>query len=221
MKKKILTTVLSCLVVGLMGTSYQLKAQSSITIDASQQITNFVFTDGSGLQDNTYMMFGEDNIYKPVYSGAYSFGYSYLLDFGLFIKANVGMRNAGATMVYDETNYKWELQYLQGKIGAGYAYDLGLFNPYIAVTGYYGSLIKANQRINNEDFDIIDSGSIQKNDFGLNIPIGVRIDASEYVSVYTEASYLMGLRNIETSDNGQNAKNVGYMFTLGLSFAIQ
>jgi hypothetical protein len=221
MNKKMLAEVMFCLVLGWVATTGHVKAQSSITIDASQQITNFVFTDGSGLQDNTYLMFGEENLYKPVYSGAYSFGYSYLLDVGVFFRLNVGMRNAGATMVYDATNYLWEFQYLQGKLGVGYALDLGLVNPYLAVSGYYGSLLKANQRINNEDFDIIDSELIQKNDYGLNIPLGVRIDASEFVSVYTEVSYLMGLQNIETADNGQEANNVGYMFTLGLSFTIQ
>lgn len=221
MNKKMLAAVMFCLVLGWVATTGHVKAQSSITIDASQQITNFVFTDGSGLQDNTYLMFGEENLFKPVYSGAYSFGYSYLLDVGVFFRLNVGMRNAGATMVYDATNYLWEFQYLQGKLGVGYAVNLGLVNPYLAVSGYYGSLLKANQRINNEDFDIIDSELIQKNDYGLNIPLGVRIDASEFVSVYTEVSYLMGLQNIETADNGQEANNVGYMFTLGLSFTIQ
>jgi hypothetical protein len=124
-------------------------------------------------------------------------------------------------MVYDATNYKWEFQYLQGNVGLGYALNLGRVNPYLAVSGYYGYLLKANQRINNEDFDIIDSESIQKSDYGINIPLGVRIDASEYRSVYTEASYLMGLQNIENADNNQEANNVGYMFTLGLSFTIK
>ncbi len=221
MKKKIVATGMFCLLLGLIGTAGHVKAQSSITIDASQQITNFVFINGSGLQDNSQLMFGEDNLYKPVYSGAYSFGYSYLLDFGMFIRLNVGMRNAGATMVYDATNYQWEFQYLKTNLGVGYALDMGRINPYLGVSGYYGSLLKANQRINNEDYDIIDSESIQKSDFGLSFPLGVRIDASEFVSVYTEVSYLMGLQNIETADNGQEANNVAYLFTLGLSFAIK
>jgi hypothetical protein len=220
MKNKIAIAVMSCLAL-VITKNNPAQAQSSITIDASQQITNFVFTNDKGLQDNTYLIFGEENLYKPVYSGAYSFGYSYLFDFGMFIRAKAGMRNSGATMVYDATNYKWEFQYLQGNVGLGYALNLGRVNPYLAVSGYYGYLLKANQRINNEDFDIIDSESIQKSDYGINIPLGVRIDASEYRSVYTEASYLMGLQNIENADNNQEANNVGYMFTLGLSFTIK
>ena len=77
MKQKIIVTVILCLGYGLFGTTGLVQAQSSITIDASQQVTNFVFTDGSGVQDNTYLLFGNDNLYKSSYSGAYSFGYSY------------------------------------------------------------------------------------------------------------------------------------------------
>lgn len=221
MKNRILKYLCVSLLTGLFALNNPLMAQSSITIDASQQITNFVFVDGTGLQDNTKLMFGEDNLYKPLYCGAYNVGYSHLLDFGMFFRVNVGMRNAGATMVYDAVNYRWDFQYLQGKLGLGYSPKLGLVNPYLAVSGYYGMLIKANQRINNEDFDIKEAGLIQNNDYGLNIPLGIRIDASDFISVYTEVSYLMGLQNIETSDNGQKANNVAYMFTLGLSFTIE
>ncbi|MFW5821498.1 MAG: hypothetical protein ACOCWA_09415 [Bacteroidota bacterium] len=221
MKKKLLIPTLLLLVIGLTTNFNSLKAQSGITIDASQQITNFVFSDGSGVQDNTYLIFGEENLYKPVYSGAYSVGYSYLLNFGMFIRASAGMRNAGATMVYDAVNYQWNLKYLQGKLGIGYALSLGRVNPYFGVSGYYGQLVKAQQVINNEDFDIIDSGDIQSNDYGLYISPGVRIDASEYISVYGELGYSMGLQNIETADNGQEASNLAYMLTLGLSFTIK
>lgn len=195
-------------------------AQSSITIDASQQITNFAFADAAGDQESTLLMFGNDGTYKPEYSGAYSLGYAYSFDFNLFIKANVGMRNAGASMVYDDINYSWDFRYLQTKIGVGYAYDLGMFKPYIAVSGYYGYLLTAEQSINNENFDIRGNESIKSADVGLNIPLGVRIDANDLISVYTEAAYVMGLYNIETDESGQNAKNVAYQFTLGLAFAI-
>ncbi len=193
---------------------------SGITIDASQQMTNFVFVDGTGVQENTYLMFGKDNLYKPAYSGTYNVGYFHMLDFGLFFRTSLGMRNAGATMVFDAANYQWDFKYIQAKLGTGYAYDLGLFNPYLGVSGYLGYLVKANQTVNNEDFDIIDSESIQKNDFGLYFSPGVRMDASDYISVYSEFSYLMGLQNIESADNSQKAVNVAYMVTLGLSFTI-
>ena len=219
MKKKLISLALACSTIIVLTVS-SVNAQSSITIEASQQITNFVFVDGTGLQDNTYLIFGKDNLYKPVYSGAYSIGYAYLLDFGMFFRINLGMRNAGATMVYDATNYLWDFQYLQAKLGTGYSLNLGLFNPYLSVSGYFGHLVKANQRLNNEDYDIIDSGSIITNDFGLYFSPGVRIDASDFISVYSELSYLLGLKNIESTES-QKATNVAYMITLGLSFTIK
>ncbi len=221
MKKKIYYKTFLWVSIGLLMSLQVVKAQSSITIDASQQITNFVFTDGSGIQENSYLVFGEENTYKPVYSGAYSVGYSYLLDFGLFFRTGIGMRNAGATMVYDAANYQWDFRYLHARLGTGYAYEIGRVSPYLGVSGYFGYLLKANQKVNNEDFDIIDSGSIQTNDFGLLFSPGVRIDASDYISIYSEISYLMGLQNIETGDSGQEAVNTAYMLTLGLSFTFQ
>jgi len=196
-------------------------SQPSITIEASQQVTNFVFTDNAGMQDNTYLMFGSDNPYKAMYSGAYNVGGMYNLDMGVFIRGGLGMRKSGATMMYDETNYQWDLQYFNIKLGGGYAYSMGMINPYVGVSGYYAMLFKAKQSINNEDFDIIQSESIEKSDFGILISPGVRIDASDFVSVYTEVGYLMGLKNIETSDDDQKAKNIAYQFTLGLAFTIE
>lgn len=221
MKNKRILHLILVFVSVLILISNTATAQSSITIDASQQMTNFVFVNNSGIQDNTYLVFGEENIYKPIYSGAYNIGYSYLFDFGLFLRANAGMRNAGATMVYDATNYQWNFQYIQGKLGVGYALKLGRFSPYLAASGYFGYLAKANQRINNEDFDIINEDVIAPYDYGVYLSPGLRIDASDYISVYSELSYLMGLGNIENSTNGQEANNVAYLLTLGLSFTVR
>ncbi|WMN11643.1 outer membrane beta-barrel protein [Marivirga salinae] len=187
-------------------------AQSSITIDASQYISNFAFELSDGTQDSEY---------SPVYGGGYSLGYSYELDMGVFLNGGLGMRPGGATLVVDNTNYQWDLQYAQIRLGAGYAYDLGRIKPYIAVDGYYGLLLTANQRINNEDFDIIDSESIEKNDVGIYVSPGAKLAVSDAITVYAQYSYLLGLNNVETTTDGQNAKNRASVFTLGLSFSIE
>ncbi len=196
-------------------------AQSSITVEASQSITNFIFVNSEGTQEASYFILDSENEYKPVYSGAYHFGYMYTLEMGMFFSVDIGMRKAGATMVYDAANYQWDLRYIQGRIGMGYVFDLGMVNPYLSVTGYYSNLLQANQRINNEDFDIMNNGSIETSDYGVYVSPGARIDASEFMSVYLEISYLMGLQNIEAGNTGQEAFNVANPFTLGLSFTIQ
>lgn len=227
MKRKTIISAITCLLLLFFignNANAQLRSTAnvqSITIEASQQVTNFVFVDGRGIQDNTRMIWGKDNVYKPVYSGAYNLGYSYLFGFGLYLNSSIGMRNAGATMVYDETNYEWNFQYLQAKLGAGYALKLGRVSPYIGVSGFFGYLAKASQSINNEEYDIIELEVIEPYDIGISVPIGVRLDASEYISIYTQASYLTGLQNIEALENDQQANNIGLSFTLGLSFTIK
>ena len=221
------------LLLGLLisiASSVSLQAQSRLQIDASQQVTTFRFLDSDGILDKNY---------SPVYSGAYNAGYAYELDFGLFFKGGVGMRQAGATLVYDAANYQWDLQYLNTKIGAGYQYAFGMFSPYITVSGYYGFLLKANQTNNNEDFDIIESGSIIRHDVGIVFSPGVNVNVTDAIRVFGELSYLKGLQNVEAEDNGQTtisyllgtknmasdatgqvSTNIGYAITVGLSFAI-
>jgi len=186
--------------------------QSFFNIEASQLVANFKFFDSDGVQDKTY---------SPIYTGAYNLGYSYEFEFGLLLSASVGMRNSGSTMVYDATNYRWDFQYLHNDLGVGYGFALGRFKPYLMVSGYSGFLLKANQRVNNEDFDIIDSESIKREDIGMFFSPGVKITLSDAISVYTEFNYLLGIRNIEIGENVQKSQNFAYSLTLGLSFAIQ
>lgn len=195
------------------ATRSNLKAQSSLTIDASQVMSNFQFTDSTGQKNDTS--------YSVNYSGAYSLGYRYSTESGLIVSTSIGMRKGGATLVIDNSNYVWDLQYANFKLGAGYVYGEGRFKPYLMVSGYFALLLKANQRLNNENFDIIESGHIQKIDYGLHITPGVQFKISDDLTVYTEIGYLQGLSNIETSTSGQNSKNTAYTLTLGMSFTIK
>jgi len=212
MTNNMLKHITLLLVFGTLLTFNTAMAQSSITIEGSQVISNFKFKDSAGTKDKNY---------SPTYHGSYNIGYTYTLDMGVFLNLGVGMRKAGATLVLDGSNYQWDLQYGQARLTAGYAYDLGRIKPYLKVAGYYGFLLKANQTINNEDFDIIDSGSIEKGDAGMYISGGAKMDVSDAIAVYAEYSYLLGLKNVETTTGGQVAKNSASILTLGLSFSIQ
>ena len=191
-------------------------AQSSLTIDATQLQTNFHFTNSNGEVDPAYL---------PAYNGAYSIGYRYISLSSIMVRANVGMRNAGATMIYDDTNYMWDLQYVNGQLGVGYMFELGRFNPYINIGGYYGYLLKGIQVQNDVSYDLIKSQEMKRTDYGaLAIP-GLQVKLSEYISVYTEFSYLMGLQNIENqkvegATEMQEGFNRAYSATLGVAFSI-
>ena len=202
-------------VLGFISTTTAM-GQSSLTIDASQLYSTFKFQDSQGNVDDSYL---------PAYTGAYSIGYRYSSEGGLLIRANVGMRNAGATMIYDDANYLWSLQYADAKLGAGYLLNLGRFNPYVTVSGYYAYLLKANQIQGSTNYDMIKGAKLQRTDYGVVASPGLQVTLSEYISVYTELSYLMGLQNMETQNvesttSIQQGYNRAYSLTLGLAFTI-
>lgn len=199
------------LLVCFIAVSTVVNAQSAFTIDASQLYTSFKFTDTEGNQLN--------NEYSGIYTGSYGIGYRYTMDFGLIIRPGVGMRSGGASLVYDDMNYSWKLQYADAKLGVGYVYKLKGINPYFIASGYYAYLLRGTQVLNNEDFNITQSGLLNRTDYGVVFNPGVEMIFSDYVSGYVELSYLMGLCNVET-DEGQNATNYAYGATLGVSFTI-
>ncbi len=186
-------------------------AQSSITFDASQVFSNFRFTDSKGTLDKNY----SSNI-----SGSYNLGYRYSGTSGLLLRSSIGMRKAGATLVYDGSNYAWNLQYVDIKLGAGYLYDAGRFSPYLTASPYFSYLLKANQILNNSNYDIKKSNSIKDTDYGVFITPGVQTKVSENISAYAEFNYIMGLQNIETSSNGQKGYNRAYAVTVGVSISL-
>lgn len=207
-KLSVLTTTIGFLIAGVAANAQT----SSATIDATQVISNFKFTDSEGSKQNEY---------SPLYTSAYSLGYRYKMESGLLIKAAVGMRNAGATLIYDESNYSWNLQYADIKIGIGYSYNLNKLDVYLTASPYYAFLLKGNQRLNNEDFDIKTSGAINKADYGVIFSPGASFSVNEYITAYAEVSYLMGLSNLEPKTTAQKAQNVAIMPTLGIAFTIK
>jgi hypothetical protein len=203
--KGLISGILFCFV------SVSAEAQSSITIDASQNMTNFKFTNSEGERDESY---------NANYSGSYSLGYRYNTDFGLFAGIKVGMRNAGASLIIDDANYSWDLQYFNTQLDIGYMYTFDRLSAYLAVSPYFGYMLRATQTLNHQDFDIINSGDLEKVDYGLFISPGVDFRINDLVSVYSQFNYMLGLQNIETIE-AQESKNTLFGLTLGLSFNIK
>lgn len=209
-KMKTIKKLMLVLCTSIFG--FAANAQTGITVEASQMFTNFKFTDSEGNQDKEYT----SNL-----SGAYHVGYRYDLDNGVVVQANVGMRTAGASLLYDNSNYNWDLQYVDVRLGVGYLYDMNGIKPYLMVSPYYGQLLKANQLLNNENFDLKASGELQTNDFGVFLSPGVQFDVSDYISVYSQFDYMMGLQNLETNTNGQQSQNVAMAISVGAVFALK
>jgi hypothetical protein len=185
--------------------------QSSLTIDASQQMASFKFTNSFGDIENQE--------YDGIFVGAYGAGYRFVAENGIMFRAGLGMRKAGATLVYDAINYSWDLQYASVMLGGGYMYKTESIHPYLNISGYYGYLLRGYQSINNENFNIKTSEALFNTDYGVIASPGVQITLSDAISAYFEFNYLMGLQNIE-KDEGQVAYNFAYGASLGISFTL-
>lgn len=187
------------------------RAQSALTLEASQYYASFRFLDTQSLKLNSE--------YQGLFTGAYGIGYKYQFDVPLIVKAKLGLRNAGANLVYDEMNYSWKLQYADLTAGIGYMHSFGRFNPYFLASGYVAYLIRGTQVLNNEEFNITESEILNPWDMGIIFTPGCEFRLSDVIAAYSEFSYLWGLKNIEM-DEGQKTSNYGMGLTLGLSFTI-
>ncbi len=188
-----------------------INAQSSITIEGTQLYSSFKFTNSQGATLN-----GD---YSGKFTGAYGIGYRYVVGNGLMLRTGLGLRKAGATMVYDNMNYTWDLQYAEVKLGGGYMLKKEKVSPYLNVLGYCGYMLRGFQTINNESFDIKDAKSMNEMDFGVSISPGVQFTFSERFSSFVEFSYNLGLQNLE-KDDSQESKNLAYGLTLGISISL-
>jgi hypothetical protein len=191
----------------LIACSATSRAQSGLTLEATQYYTTFSFNDSQGNLSK--------NEYKGIFTGAYSAGYSYQTDFGLFLRTGIGMRKAGANLVYDEMNYSWDIRYGEGRLGLGYMYVIDAISPYLLVSGYYSYMLNGIQNLNNEQFNIIHSEVLNKTDYGILVSPGVEITITDNLSTFIEAKYLMGLHNLEKSS--QKAFNLGYGLSAGIA----
>lgn len=198
------------ILLGFISIAATVNAQSGITVEASQLFASFKFTDAQGSSLNSE--------YSGIFTGAYNVSYRFVSEGGFMLSVGTGMRKAGATMVYDDMNYTWNLQYADSRLGIGYMLKNDLVSPYLKVSGYYAFLLRGFQTINNEDFNIKESETVNSSDFGLIITPGLQLSVTDEISTFFEFNYLMGLKNIE-KDESQESKNYAYGLTIGLAFS--
>jgi hypothetical protein len=185
-------------------------AQSSVTFDGSQVFSTFKFIDSKGNLNNNF---------SQKISGAYSLGYFFQSKKGFTTRASIGMRKGGASYSFSGTNIIWNLQYVDVKAGVGYTFGKKRFRPYVTASAYYAKLLNANQEIDNQNFDIIKTNSIKNLDFGFLITPGIKLNISDYLALYSEFNYLIGLQNLETNTN-QKSFSRGSSISLGVAATI-
>jgi hypothetical protein len=196
-------------IILIISLSIHCNAQSFITIDGSQVFSNLKFTNSNGQKDKSY---------SNIITGGYSIGYR-IYKKGLFARLNVGMRKGGATMVYNNSNITWGLQYCDVRLGVGYELDKWRIKPYVSASGYYSFLLKATQSMDGLNYDIKKNKSVKSSDYGVLLVPGIKVFISDYISIYSEFSYLIGLQNLETNTK-QKLNNTGYSISLGIAATI-
>ncbi len=204
MKKLKQSVLLSCFVAYVAIGS----AQPAFTIELAQLLPSFKFKDSEGVQHN--------NEYQSLVTGAYGLGFRYVSEGGIILKSAIGMRNGGANLVYDDTNYSWKLQYADIKLGVGYMANFKTIKPHIIVSGYYATLLRGIQTTHDDQINIVKSSVLKNNDFGLVFAPGIDIKLSRYVSSFIEFNYLMGLANIELGST-QKTKNSAFGISIGIA----
>jgi len=185
-------------------------AQSNITFDGGQTFSTYKFTDDQG---NAVKGFS-NNI-----TGCFSLGYQYIANNGLFLRTNVGMRKGGASLVVDETNINWNIQYADADIGLGYMLNKWRIKPYLSASPYFAYMLKGEQTMGQDNYDIKKNKSMTPTDYGLYISPGFKIALSNFISFYAEYKQILGLQNLENSTN-QKSFNRGFSINLGVSVTI-
>jgi hypothetical protein len=185
-------------------------AQSNVTFDAGQVFSTYKYTDSQG---NT-----EKDLTSNI-TGCFSLGYQYVKYNGLFIRTNMGMRKAGASMTVDEMNISWNVQYADANIGLGYMFNKWRLKPYFSASPYFAYMLRANQTIGPDNYDILKNKSLKTTDYGLFLSPGFKIALSNYISFYAEYKYILGLQNLENSSN-QQSFNRGFSINLGVAVTI-
>ena len=200
------------LIVGLITAATKFSEAQAVSVDGGFLASKFKFIDSQGTLQKDY---------SYTYGSTFSVGYRYVFENGILLQPRIGVRQAGASLVYDASNYQWNLQYSDIRVAAGYQYSLGRFSPYLTVSPYYSMLLSANQRLNNQNYDIKKSKAISKSDFGLYVTPGVKIHLSDALSTYFEFNYLNGFKNLEVNSNGQKSFNRACAFSFGLALSLK
>ena len=188
-----------------------------ITLDVGELLSTFKFTD-------------KTNVVQPVFThnvaACFNFGYCYALKTGhygnqngLFIQANVGMRKGGAATVYEGLDVNWVTQYANASIGLGYLYNKWRLKPYFSASPYFGYLLKANETIGITNYDLKSSSIMNSTDIGLIFSTGVKFVLTNFISLYTDYKYILGVHNVENT-TGKESYNRGFSFNLGIAITI-
>lgn len=198
------------LLFSLLLLSFTSTAQSTVTFDAGQTFSTFKYSDSQG----------PINDFSNNITGCFSLGYSYIGQNGIVIRSTAGMRKAGASLVYNETNFDWNLQYTDIHIGAGYVFNRWMVKPYFVASPYFAYMLKGRQEIGENSYDVVKNRTMSTLDYGVCFVPGLKISLTNTIAFYAEYKQILGLQNLEmSSTNNQKTFNRGFSVNLGIAIS--
>ncbi|MFH1119826.1 MAG: SH3 domain-containing protein [Bacteroidota bacterium] len=206
--KKNLCLILLCLIAAAVY------PQDNFSVNFGQTFARFKYADSKGNAD--------ENMSAAI-GNAYALNYNKTGSNGLFIRPELGYKKYGAQSSIDDLLLNWSLQYLDLNFGAGYRGTDMKFNPVIGGSLYASFLLKADQTVGRNIYNLKENDDINKMDFGMNLIAGVNYSFSETASILLECRYAIGLRQLEpnqVSTQTQDMKNRAFSLHFGLAFDI-
>ncbi|MBT8326985.1 MAG: hypothetical protein KJP21_04635, partial [Bacteroidia bacterium] len=152
------------IVVGLIGFFSPASAQLNLTLDASQNFTNFKFTNSQGETDVDY---------KGKFLGAYDLGIKVDVYKDLYFRSSIGMRKVGASYITNKVNSEWDLQFMHIELGLVYQHEFEVISLFASVSPFYENLVKGNQRLLDINYDVVASNALNTTNFGLSYQGGI------------------------------------------------
>ena len=189
-----------------------LKSQNKIGVSFGQMYSTFRFKDSEG------------NIEDLKYTIKYGYGVTWQQEIleSLFVEGSLSYYGKGATSTLGVQKLDWSLHYVNVSINAVYKMTIGRLTPHGGAGLYYGRLLKAEQFIGSDYFDLIETDYIRKSDFGANLFAGIGYDYSDYGSVFVRLNETIGLLQLEKDETAtQRMFNRTFSIQLGLFFTIQ
>ncbi|HOF20533.1 MAG TPA: outer membrane beta-barrel protein [Bacteroidales bacterium] len=205
MKKYMILTVLVINLLPLAG-------QNKIGVSFNQIYSTFRFKNSEGeIEDLKYTIkYGYDIIWQ----------YKILEVF--FVEGSLSYNCKGASSTLGVQKLDWSLHYANAGVNAAYKMTIGRLSPHGGAGFYYGRLLKADQLIGSDYYNLMETNYIRKSDIGTNIFAGIAYDYSENGSVFIRLNEAVGLLQLEKNDlSSQRMFNRTFSIQVGLFFSIQ
>ncbi len=185
--------------------------QEQVGLYFSHNFSTFRFLDNEGEKEDL----------KFTIKNGYGFIFQKQFGSNVFAEGLLAYNNKGANSQIGNFKLDWSFHYVNIALNGGYRLNLGRLHPYGGLGIYYGRLLKADQFIGTEYYDLMTMDIISMNDSGVNVFGGVEFTHSRNGSVFIRLNQEMGLLQLERADDdNQKMFNRTFSIQLGLLFYI-